>query len=77
VRRLAGILRVADGLDRTHGQLVGSVRCRVRDGGVRLSVSAARDPSIELEDAKRKAELFERAFDAELALGWSRPKARS
>jgi exopolyphosphatase / guanosine-5'-triphosphate,3'-diphosphate pyrophosphatase len=77
VRRLAGILRVADGLDRTHGQLVGGVRCRVRDGGVRLSVSAARDPSIELEDAKRKAELFERAFDAELALGWSRPRARS
>jgi exopolyphosphatase/guanosine-5'-triphosphate,3'-diphosphate pyrophosphatase len=77
VRRLAGILRVADGLDRTHGQVVSGMRCRVRDGRVGLSVSAARDPSIELEDAKRKAELFERAVDAELALGWSRPGARS
>jgi len=76
VRRLAGILRVADGLDRTHGQLVTGVRCRVGDGGVHVRVSATRDPSIELEDAKRKAELFERAFDAELALGWSRPRAR-
>jgi exopolyphosphatase / guanosine-5'-triphosphate,3'-diphosphate pyrophosphatase len=76
VRRLAGILRVADGLDRTHGQLVSGVRSRIGDGWVRLAVSAARDPSIELDDAKRKARLFERAFRAELSLTWPRPKAR-
>lgn len=76
VRRLAGILRVADGLDRTHGQVVTGMRCRTSDGSVRLHVSAGRDPSIELEDAKRKADLFERAFDSELALGWARPRAR-
>jgi exopolyphosphatase/guanosine-5'-triphosphate,3'-diphosphate pyrophosphatase len=77
VRRLAGILRVADGLDRTHGQLAAGVRCRTGDGWVRIQVTGPRDPSIELEDAKRKAALFERAFKSELALGWSRPRPRS
>jgi exopolyphosphatase/guanosine-5'-triphosphate,3'-diphosphate pyrophosphatase len=76
VRRLAGILRVADGLDRTHGQVIERVRCRMGDGWVRIHAAAARDPSIELEDAKRKAALFERAFGSDLDLLWSRPKGR-
>src|SRR5207253_9811040 len=77
VRRLAGILRVADGLDRTHGQVVARVRCRMGDGWVRIHATAASDPSIELDDAKRKAALFERAFGSDLNLVWSRPKGRS
>jgi uncharacterized protein (DUF736 family) len=47
------------------------------DGWVRLYAAAARDPSIELEDAKRKAGLFERAFKSDVDLVWSRPKGRS
>ena len=77
VRRLAGILRVADGLDRTHGQVITRVRCRMGDGWVRIHAVAARDPSIELEDGKRKAALFERAFKSDLDLAWSRAKGRS
>jgi uncharacterized protein (DUF736 family) len=46
------------------------------DGWLRIHARAARDPSIELDDAKRKAALFERAFKTELDLVWSRPKAR-
>jgi len=74
VRRLSGVLRVADGLDRAHGQVLQGVRCRVGDGSVRMLVRATRDPAIELEDAKRKAGLFERAFHAELTLTWSRAR---
>jgi exopolyphosphatase/guanosine-5'-triphosphate,3'-diphosphate pyrophosphatase len=73
VRRLAGILRVADGLDRAHGQVVTGVSCRVGDGWVRVAVRATRDPTIELEDAKRKADLFEEGFGGELIL--TRPRA--
>jgi exopolyphosphatase/guanosine-5'-triphosphate,3'-diphosphate pyrophosphatase len=76
VRRLAGILRVADGLDRAHGQVVERLRSRSGDGWVRIHATAARDPSIELEDAKRKAGLFERAFKSDLDLVWSRQKRR-
>ena len=74
VRRLSGVLRVADGLDRAHGQAVQGVRCRVGDGWVRMLVRATRDPAIELEDATRKAGLFERAFRAGFTLSWSRPR---
>ena len=73
VRRLSGILRVADGLDRTHAQVVTGVRCRTGEGRVRVRVTATRDPAIELDDAQRKAGLFERAFRSELTLAWSRP----
>jgi exopolyphosphatase/guanosine-5'-triphosphate,3'-diphosphate pyrophosphatase len=73
VRRLSGILRVADGLDRTHSQSVTTLRCRIGDGWVRMYLTATRDPGIELEDAQRKADLFERAFRSTLIL----PPARS
>ncbi|HUL50720.1 MAG TPA: Ppx/GppA phosphatase family protein [Gemmatimonadales bacterium] len=74
VRRLSGILRVADGLDRTHSQAVTGLRCRMGDGWVRVLVTASRDPGIELDDAQRKADLFERAFKSALTLSWVQPK---
>ena len=74
VRRLAGILRVADGLDRAHAQTVRGVRCRVGDGWTRITVSAARNPAIELDDAQRKAELFQRAFKSDVAFAWPRQR---
>ena len=72
VRRLAGILRVADGLDRAHAQTVRGVRCRVGDGLTRITVTAGRNPSIELDDAQRKAGLFQRAFKSDVTLSWPR-----
>src|SRR3990170_3973160 len=42
VRQLAGILRVADGLDRTHTQAVSGVRCQVSGRRARLEVLAPR-----------------------------------
>ena len=77
VRRLSGILRVVDGLDRTHSQCITGLRCRIGDGWVRVFATATRNPGIELEDALRKAGLFERAFKADLTLTWSRPKPAS
>jgi exopolyphosphatase/guanosine-5'-triphosphate,3'-diphosphate pyrophosphatase len=77
VRRLAGILRVADGLDRTHGQVITKLRCRIGDGWVGVRVSATHNPAIELEDAMRKATLFIRAFKSELSLDWARSNGRA
>jgi exopolyphosphatase/guanosine-5'-triphosphate,3'-diphosphate pyrophosphatase len=74
VRRLAGILRVADGLDRTHSQAVTWLHSRIGDGWVRVQLTATRNPAIEIEDAQRKAGLFERAFRSDLALSWPRPR---
>ena len=77
VRQLAGMLRVADGLDRTHGQIVERVRAIVDDGEVRLRVSSELNPHVELADAERKSGLFESAFAAELTLQWARRRKKS
>ncbi len=76
VRRLSGILRVADGLDRTHSGCVTSLGCEHGDGSVRLVLDALADPKVEAWDAERKAELFEDAFDVRLELIWSEDARR-
>jgi exopolyphosphatase/guanosine-5'-triphosphate,3'-diphosphate pyrophosphatase len=47
VRLLAGILRIAIGLDRSHNQAVSSVRT-TREGGL-LFIDAATDPEIDID----------------------------
>ena len=65
VIRLAAILRVADGLDRSHGQGVRNLVV-LRGGGLtRIYVDAARaDAAVDLGGASRNAKLWERVFDA-------------
>ncbi|CAG0982523.1 Exopolyphosphatase 1 [Phycisphaerales bacterium] len=58
VRRLAGLLRVADGLDRDHAQNVRDVHVRFGSAGVRLEVDAVGDPSVDLKAADDKAGLL-------------------
>lgn len=63
VEKLAAILRIADGLDRSHRQLVTAVSCRSRSGKVEFEASARGDCEAELDAARDKADLFERLFD--------------
>ena len=76
VRALAAILRVADGLDRTHTQRITAVGGEVGRKRIRLVLEAASDPQVELWDAERKAGLFARVFGAPPTLVWTgAPKA--
>jgi exopolyphosphatase/guanosine-5'-triphosphate,3'-diphosphate pyrophosphatase len=65
VEKLAALLRIADGLDRSHRQLVADVVCRVRTRRVEMDAVARGDCEAELEGARRKVSLFERVFDRE------------
>ncbi|HYV43037.1 MAG TPA: HD domain-containing protein, partial [Thermoanaerobaculia bacterium] len=65
VEKLAALLRIADGLDRSHRQLVTDVACRVRPRRVELDAVARGDCEAELEAARRKANVFQRVFDRE------------
>jgi exopolyphosphatase / guanosine-5'-triphosphate,3'-diphosphate pyrophosphatase len=61
VKRLAALLRVADGLDRGHVGAVGGVRVRWLGNSVRLYLAPARDGQslrLELWGVSRKAELL-------------------
>jgi exopolyphosphatase/guanosine-5'-triphosphate,3'-diphosphate pyrophosphatase len=62
VWKLAGILRIADGLDRGHYANVESVRTIVRRGTVSVKVATVADPSLELWAARDKTDMFETIF---------------
>ncbi|MDQ5858017.1 MAG: HD domain-containing protein, partial [Acidobacteriota bacterium] len=62
VEKLSALLRIADGLDRTHGQLVVRVKCRVRPRSVEFEAIAQDDCEAELAAARKKANLFEKLF---------------
>ncbi len=68
VRRLAAIIRIADGLDRSRKQVVTGLAARVSPSLVLLRLQTEGDPELELWGARRKRELFEKVFDRELEL---------
>lgn len=68
VRALAAILRVADGLDRSHYQNVHDVRTVVRKGIVEIQIRTQGDPELEIWGAMRKRELFERLMRRKLQI---------
>jgi exopolyphosphatase/guanosine-5'-triphosphate,3'-diphosphate pyrophosphatase len=68
VEKLAGILRIADGLDRSHRQIVTGVSCRLRSRRLEIAASARADCEAELDGARKKGDLFERVFDRGLSI---------
>lgn len=75
VCHLAGILRIADGLDRDHLQDISGIRVAVEADGVYLTVLADPRPENNLRVARRKADVFEAAFHTRVVLGWSPVRA--
>jgi exopolyphosphatase/guanosine-5'-triphosphate,3'-diphosphate pyrophosphatase len=70
VRRMAALLRLADGLDRTHTQRIRALACRVENGVVRVMATADADPVVDLWGATDKGTLFEEVFGKRLEFGW-------
>jgi exopolyphosphatase/guanosine-5'-triphosphate,3'-diphosphate pyrophosphatase len=67
VLKLIALLRVADGLDRSHSGNVESIGVKLEPQGVRLVVHPVGDIDLELWGLRRKRELFERVFSVPLA----------
>ncbi len=62
VWKLAGILRIADGLDRGHYANVESLHTIVRRDTISVQVKTIADPSLELWAARDKTDMFEQIF---------------
>jgi exopolyphosphatase/guanosine-5'-triphosphate,3'-diphosphate pyrophosphatase len=77
VQRMAAILRVAGGLDRSRSQQVRDVLVRVANGTVRLDVVAEAEPQVDIWGAERRTELFEKVFGMPLAIRWAGARGRS
>ena len=71
VRRLSGILRVADGLDRGHTSIVEQVRARLTQNRLTLRVVpryAGADVSLECWGAARKANVLQRVLQRRVVI---------
>jgi exopolyphosphatase/guanosine-5'-triphosphate,3'-diphosphate pyrophosphatase len=62
VRVLAGCLRVADALDRSHRQVIRRLSARERSGVLRIRAEAAGDCELEMWGVGRRLSLLERAL---------------
>ncbi len=68
VRILAAILRVADGLDRTHRNVVQQLACEVLPGQIILHCLASQAAEEEQSEALNKGRLFEQVFERRLVI---------
>jgi exopolyphosphatase/guanosine-5'-triphosphate,3'-diphosphate pyrophosphatase len=68
VTMLVALLRLADGLDRSHTGVVDGVDVALTSEGVDLGVHAPADVDLELWGLRRKRELFEKAFGRSLTV---------
>jgi len=60
--KLAAILQIADGLDRSYRRVVRDVRCEVTRKHVLFVIESDRDADLEIWSAQRKAEWFGAIF---------------
>jgi len=63
VRILAGIVRIADALDREHAAKVTALRAVIEKGRMRLHLTGAPERRLEEWTVGRKSQLFEEVFD--------------
>jgi putative phosphoesterase len=68
VRLLAGLLRVADGLDRSHGNIVENVRCELTEQRLTVQCRTSGPALAELEAARKKGNLLENALHRVLTI---------
>ena len=62
VARLSALLRIADGLDRTHRSAVRDLTCRVEEGALVIRIASALNHDAEAAAAIKKADLFRKVF---------------
>jgi exopolyphosphatase/guanosine-5'-triphosphate,3'-diphosphate pyrophosphatase len=59
---MAALLRIAEGLDRSHFQNVIALRVRLTDEALEVAVESKGDPQLEMWAAEGEASLFEDVF---------------
>lgn len=69
VRQLASLLRLAEGLDRSHCQNVTHLSVDLAPDAVTVGIRAQADPQLEIWSTRRNVDLFEQTYDMEVHVG--------
>ncbi|MCR4337505.1 MAG: YfcE family phosphodiesterase [Candidatus Omnitrophica bacterium] len=75
VKKLAALLRMADGLDRSHLNLIEAVDCECSSQKIKIILKAAQLPRAEMVYGKKKADLFKQVFRKDVEFCWQRSSA--
>ncbi|HSV13517.1 MAG TPA: Ppx/GppA phosphatase family protein [Tepidisphaeraceae bacterium] len=67
VRAGAALLRISDGLDRSHSTVVSSIRCTLHRRRVDVTIKARGDAELEMWGGQRKMDLFAQTFGRSLS----------
>lgn len=70
VRILSGILRIADGLDCSHSQVVKEVHAKISGDNLYLKCIISNCGNAEKKATKKKADLLIQVFSTELKIRW-------
>jgi exopolyphosphatase/guanosine-5'-triphosphate,3'-diphosphate pyrophosphatase len=62
----SALLRVADGLDRSHSGVVTALSCEIGKHGVDVTIKHRGDAELELWGARQKSDLFTEVFDKDV-----------
>ncbi|WP_373056857.1 HD domain-containing protein [Zunongwangia sp. H14] len=68
VKKLSALLRVADGLDRSHYQNVKKLEIKNKPDGINLIITTHSDPELEIWGCMRKAKLLEKLTGKKLKI---------
>ena len=68
IKKLSGILRVADGLDRSHYQNVQKLEISENDGELVFEITTIDEPQLEIWGAMRKSNLLEEVAGKKLRI---------
>ena len=71
VQRMAAILRLAGGLDRSRSQQVRDVQVRSEHDRVFIDVVADQEPLVDIWGAERRTDLFEKVFNLPITIRWA------
>ena len=71
VQRMAAILRLAGGLDRSRSQQVRDVRVKLENDRVFVDVIADQEPLVDIWGAERRNDLFEKVFNLPITIQWA------
>jgi exopolyphosphatase / guanosine-5'-triphosphate,3'-diphosphate pyrophosphatase len=66
VNKLAALLRMAEYLERSKAQLVCDLRCHLSEAFVQIEVFSQGDARVEIQETKRRSELFAAAYGVEV-----------
>ncbi|MFB6249489.1 MAG: HD domain-containing protein [Salinibacter sp.] len=77
IRQLAALVRIAEGLDRSHFQNVTALRAQLTDEALTLSLATEADPQLEVWSGTEEGAMFEEEFGRELRVESTAIETRS